>query len=289
MARKLSNKTNVTAPDATYPYGKVKDNPGDNTGTPVNEALLGDMTQFFEKLMAATATAFNNQPENDVSGFQFYTALVAAIRATSASETQHGTVERATQEELNALTDTARYITPALIAGSTGIIDTAAIQDEAVTVSKRATDSVNSDKIESFAVIAAKMADDSIDSRMYIDGSIDDEHLAAKRVKIPDAGDQLSMISLESAVWNMDTTSFVRISFPSGVTISNLVGIFGFIKSATLLSTIGGYNVSTTNVDVAFEVMNNSQGITIVRKAGGHFDSPIYNNVTAVVTIVYIT
>lgn len=73
--RPLRNKTNVIAPTSIYPYGRVKDNPGDGTGTPVNEQVYGDIHQFFEKLMADAGMAANNAPESVYDGFQLNEAL----------------------------------------------------------------------------------------------------------------------------------------------------------------------------------------------------------------------
>ncbi len=79
--RALSTKTNVTAPGGDYPHGRIKDNPGDNTGTPVNELLYGDFHQFFERLMFITSTVANGLPENSAAGFQLITALQALIQS----------------------------------------------------------------------------------------------------------------------------------------------------------------------------------------------------------------
>lgn len=76
MARSLQNKTNVDAPDSDYPYGRIRNNPGDGSGTPVNEAVYGDFHQFFERLMAAAGVVHNELPDNDYSGFQYFEALL---------------------------------------------------------------------------------------------------------------------------------------------------------------------------------------------------------------------
>jgi hypothetical protein len=85
MARILENKTNVDPPDSDYPYGKIRDNPGNQTGTPINELVYGDMHQFFARLLdkqAGSAMADvvpNDLPENDYSGFQFFESLERVI------------------------------------------------------------------------------------------------------------------------------------------------------------------------------------------------------------------
>jgi hypothetical protein len=78
--RPLASKTNVTPPGGDYSYGRIKDNPGDNTGTPVNEAVYGDLHQFFERLMAIAGVTANNLPENDANGYQLFTALQTVIQ-----------------------------------------------------------------------------------------------------------------------------------------------------------------------------------------------------------------
>jgi hypothetical protein len=79
MAIKLENKTNVQSPDSDYPYGRIKDNPGDGTGTPVNELVYGDFHQFLSRLFDKSRLTYNNLPDNDYSGFQFFEALEEAI------------------------------------------------------------------------------------------------------------------------------------------------------------------------------------------------------------------
>lgn len=79
MARSIRKNTNVRPPDSDYTFGAVRDNPGDNTGTRVNERMIGDQMQFFEKLMFDSGLSFNELPENAYSGFQFNQALSALI------------------------------------------------------------------------------------------------------------------------------------------------------------------------------------------------------------------
>lgn len=83
--RALRNKPNVNPPDSDYPFGRAKDNPGDNSGTHVDELLLGDILQFFEKLGLDAGVAFNNLPENSYSGFQLNQALAGIWNDISAT------------------------------------------------------------------------------------------------------------------------------------------------------------------------------------------------------------
>lgn len=117
MAIKLENKTNVMPPDGTYPYGDIKDNSGLNDGTPVNRAVYADLHQFFAKMLDASGIAANGLPENLTNGFQYFLALIANIRATSASETARGTAEIATTVEVLAGLDDTRMVTPLKLSG----------------------------------------------------------------------------------------------------------------------------------------------------------------------------
>ena len=79
MARAIRNKTNVNPPDSDYIFGRVRDDDGSNNGTPVDENLVGDWSQFFEKLMFDAGLPFNGLPDNAYSGFQFIQALQSLI------------------------------------------------------------------------------------------------------------------------------------------------------------------------------------------------------------------
>ena len=98
--RALKNKTNVIAPGGDYPYGRLKDNPGNNTGTPVDENLLGDASQFFEKLMAEGGIAPNGKPENSSDGFQLFDALKNVINSSAPTWSNTGIVFSSDFDEL---------------------------------------------------------------------------------------------------------------------------------------------------------------------------------------------
>jgi len=175
MAVKLENKSNVQAPAAPFTsFGNIKDesSPGANDGTPVNTAVYQDIHQFFAKMADAVSLAYNGLADNDVNDFQYFEALISNIRATAASATQKGTVERATQAEVNAGTDTTRHLTTALIAGATAIIKTAAIQNAAIT----------------------------------------DIKLAEARVKIPSGSPQTKMKTFDIGDWDMSNLTIVTVA-----------------------------------------------------------------------------
>lgn len=77
--RKLSTKPNVVAPDSNYPNGRIKDNPGDGTGTPVSEQVYGDFHQFFDQLMNDVGMTPNGLPEGAYYSYQLNSALKQLI------------------------------------------------------------------------------------------------------------------------------------------------------------------------------------------------------------------
>lgn len=80
MAIKLENKPQVEAPSSAYPFGNIKDNTGSNNGTPVNKLVYADFHQFFAKMMDESGIVYNNQPENNTDGFQYWLALIEEIK-----------------------------------------------------------------------------------------------------------------------------------------------------------------------------------------------------------------
>jgi len=79
MARSLENKENVEPVDSDYPYGRIKDNTGSDNGTPINEDVYGDFHQFFARMFAESGLTYNELPDNDYSGFQYYEALKTLV------------------------------------------------------------------------------------------------------------------------------------------------------------------------------------------------------------------
>lgn len=83
MAIELKNKTNVAAPNATYPYGDLIDDTGTANGTPVSRQVYADFHQFFARLLALSGIAPNNLPDNASNGFQYFDALEALTGRTA--------------------------------------------------------------------------------------------------------------------------------------------------------------------------------------------------------------
>ena len=75
MAIELTDKPNINPVSGDFPYGDFKDNPGDNSGTPLNRLVLSDYFQFFHKLMAEANISYNGDLDNEANGWQFYDAF----------------------------------------------------------------------------------------------------------------------------------------------------------------------------------------------------------------------
>jgi hypothetical protein len=73
--RPITSLPNTDAPDADFPYGRLKNRVGANPGTRVNETTFGDQSQFFAKIMDEAAITPNGLPDSEYTGWQLYEAL----------------------------------------------------------------------------------------------------------------------------------------------------------------------------------------------------------------------
>lgn len=100
MARKLQDKQNVLAPTSTYPYGDILDNPGDNTGTPVNRAVYADFHQFFAAIAAYGYETLNGLPDNADNTFQYFESLLDCVNKIGDSPIIRGLIGSYTPNNL---------------------------------------------------------------------------------------------------------------------------------------------------------------------------------------------
>lgn len=108
----LKDKVNVNAPSSAWPFGELRDNPGDNSGTPVDEALVSDVMQFMESIMNSAGVTANGQLDNNITGFQLFQAFKLCVRDTQANTLLLGTARMATQVETNAGIDQTTIVSP---------------------------------------------------------------------------------------------------------------------------------------------------------------------------------
>jgi len=79
MARSITDLLNIEAPSGNFSKGRIKDNDGTQNGTPNNEKLHGDWTQFFQKLMDEAGISPNGNADDQVNN-QLYDALIRTTR-----------------------------------------------------------------------------------------------------------------------------------------------------------------------------------------------------------------
>lgn len=109
MALELTNKENVNAPDSDFPFGDVRDKTPSVAGTKWNRQMMSDYIQFFHKMMSEAGITYNNQLDNEYSGWQFYEAfrkLTKPYKAYHAKVTQSGTADPTAEVFVNELSGT---------------------------------------------------------------------------------------------------------------------------------------------------------------------------------------
>lgn len=81
MSIGIQNQANIdnSAP-LVYPNGKIKDNPGNNTGTPFDAKVYQDFHQFFAKLLRDAGIVPNNLHDNETNGYQYFQAARRLFR-----------------------------------------------------------------------------------------------------------------------------------------------------------------------------------------------------------------
>src|SRR6185437_471026 len=80
MAIGIQNYPNIDTTDPTnFPNGRIKDDPAGVVGTPLKESTIGDIHQFFAKILRLTSTSPNNLPEDEGNGFQYLKSLMNII------------------------------------------------------------------------------------------------------------------------------------------------------------------------------------------------------------------
>ena len=93
MARNKANQRNIDKSDlANYPDARIRNNTGSNDGTPISEAVYGDIHETFAKFMREAGLNYNNLPDNVSNGYQLFEAIkrVAAKNDFIGSATKQG-------------------------------------------------------------------------------------------------------------------------------------------------------------------------------------------------------
>jgi len=76
MARSKATQTNIDGADlGNYPDKRIRNNDGSGNGTPVTEAVYGDIHEFFARIMRLAGTTYNGLPDNVTNGYQLVDAF----------------------------------------------------------------------------------------------------------------------------------------------------------------------------------------------------------------------
>lgn len=76
MARSKATQTNIDGSDlGNYPDKRIRNNDGSGNGTPVTEAVYGDIHEFFARIMRLAGTTYNGLPDNVTNGYQLVDAF----------------------------------------------------------------------------------------------------------------------------------------------------------------------------------------------------------------------
>lgn len=74
--RWIGNQQNIDSPDGEYIYGRIRDWSGTIEGTPVDEALYGDIHQLIARMQQASTFTPNGLPDNEYNGWQIFDAFM---------------------------------------------------------------------------------------------------------------------------------------------------------------------------------------------------------------------
>lgn len=245
MSRDFSARTDIDNTDpANFPDGRLLDsNPASaNNGTAVVEAVLGDLHQFFLKLLRDAGITPSGNADTD-STSQMLDALVAKIRATASSETLRGSIEIATQVETDASTDDLKAVTPLKLEGK--------FDDKVATQSQ---------------------ADAGTDNQQYITPLLHAQKLNTSRFNV--IGTENPMIEfIDIGDWNMD--SIEDLAVPHGMGgIGPGRGICEImIRNDTNANLFPFSRGGTYSVDSTF--------INLTRTAAGFFDNANFDTASS--------
>lgn len=76
MARNKANQRNIDKSDlSNYPDARIRNNTGSNDGTPISEAVYGDIHETFAKFMREGGLKYNDLPDNVSNGYQLFESI----------------------------------------------------------------------------------------------------------------------------------------------------------------------------------------------------------------------
>lgn len=120
--RTLVAGTNIEAPSADYPNGRVRNLNG-GAGTILNEILIGDLIQLMQKLVIDASITPNGLPDNVTNGYELMDALVEKIQEVNSVYNRKGVKECSTSESYTVQPGIGFVILPDGISGCTVTFD----------------------------------------------------------------------------------------------------------------------------------------------------------------------
>ena len=295
MARDFSARADIDSSNLVdFPDGRLRNSspPASRNGTAVVEEVLGDLQQFFLKLLRDASITPNGNPDTD-SVSQYLQGLVAKIRATTASTAQNGTVELATDAEVNAGT-TGRVVTadgldqrqatttlPGLIEVATNTeVNSGVDSERAVTPSglnQRTATTSRTGIIELATTSEVNAGSDN--GRAITPGTLNASSLAV----LNSSANVIRLETYDFPTWNMDTTSFINIFHGLGADWRNIVHVDAMVVNDNETSLIPFFQGGIINIF--------SDRITFDRTTSGIFDGAGYDS-TALsrgrVSVIYL-
>lgn len=156
--------------------GQVSDNPLSSGATTINSTAFANLPTVADPdIMWLTLDPDGDDGAPEVVKVTAHTASATSVTVVRA---QQGTTARAHNQD----TVWKHAVTRTDAEGWLTTVDTANLEDDAVTTAKIDDEAVTTAKLDDGAVTLAKMAVESVDSDQYVDGSIDLAHLAADSV-----------------------------------------------------------------------------------------------------------
>lgn len=280
MARDFSARTDIDNTDlVNFPDGRLLNSnpPAARNGTAVVEEVYGDIIQIFLKLLRDASINPSGNADTD-STSQYLDALVAKIRATTATTTANGTVELATNTEVNNGTS-GRVVTADGLAQRTATLTRSGIIELASDVETTAVPTVVSDKAVTPTGLAQRNATEirnglaEIATQTEVNTGTDDNRIVtpeklnnATNVVGSDATTKLTYAEFSLGTWNMDTTSSISVNH--GITDADNIRNVQVI----IINDAGNQRLSLEDEGDGGYTIGNTL-FTITRRATGQFDN----------------
>ena len=273
--RTVQGFPNINAADGTNPYGTIRDNPGDNSGTPVNAAVYGDIHTSIARLFDLAGITPNQLPENNSNGFQFITALQKYISENILSVTEtadaNNCIKTGFYDVLQSssnkpLTQQGYLIAQAFNGFSGAYVSQFWFEHTSDRVFfRRRTASVWTAWLE--------ILTQGFDQALTLDNTLQ----VVSGIRTKSSGNFFKVDQITVNDWDMDTTGTKLVTH--GLTASKIIDVSVYIQD----SVVGKfYNLMNSG-----KIVINSTQLELSRTAGGDFDNTSFINTAIKIKIEY--